>query len=333
MHVLVNGVRLFFDVEGGKLAPDGPTMREKPTLILLHGGPGFDHTIFKPAYSALADIAQVVYLDHRGNGRSDAGPKEAWTLAQWGDDVRGFCDALGIEKPVVLGVSFGGMVAMSYTTRHPDHPSKLILITTEAKGDSYLERRAELFEKLGGPEVGALARRRFLEIGEQTNEAAVAKWRTLAMPHYTRRSRAEAIGRGIVRQDVLQWFTRPKDGEGDRFNFLPDLHRISSPTLVMGGEDDPMTPIEAQIDIAAALPRHLRALRAVLGLRARNHRGSARTRPRADSGLHHVVMITPPRRAPGSASRRSNPSRPARRPCGAARPRAPAPSRRLPARR
>jgi pimeloyl-ACP methyl ester carboxylesterase len=153
MHVLVNGVRLFFDVEGGKLAPDGPTMREKPTLILLHGGPGFDHTIFKPAYSALADIAQVVYLDHRGNGRSDAGPKEAWTLAQWGDDVRGFCDALGIEKPVVLGVSFGGVVAMSYATRHPDHPSKLILITTEAKGDSYLERAPNSSRNSAGPRL------------------------------------------------------------------------------------------------------------------------------------------------------------------------------------
>ena len=77
------------------------------------------------------------------------------------------------------------------------------------------------------------------------------------MPHYTRRSRAEAMGRMIVRQDVLQHFTRPDIGEGHSFNFLPHLHRIACPTLVMGGEDDPMTPIEAQIDIAAALPQHL----------------------------------------------------------------------------
>src|ERR1051325_2157903 len=211
MHVLVNGVRLFFDVEGAKLVPDGAAMREKPTLILLHGGPGADHAIMKPAYSALADVAQVIYLDHRGNGRSDAGPKESWTLAQWGDDVRAFCDALGIEKPVVLGVSFGGMVAMSYATRHPDHPGKLILITTEAKGDSHLDRRVELFERFGGPEVGALARRRFLEAKGQPDEAAVAAWRRLAavaawrrlaMPHYTRRSRDQAMGRAIVRQDV-----------------------------------------------------------------------------------------------------------------------------------
>ena len=39
MRVEVNGVRLFFDAEGAKLVPDGPVMREKPTLILRHGTP------------------------------------------------------------------------------------------------------------------------------------------------------------------------------------------------------------------------------------------------------------------------------------------------------
>jgi proline iminopeptidase len=128
MHVSVNGVRLFFDVEGAKFVPDGPLMREKPVLLMLHGGPGFDHSIYRPAYSALADIAQIVYLDHRGNGRSEDGPREGWNLAQWGDDVRAFCEALGISDPIVLGASFGGMVALAYATRHPPHPSRLILI-------------------------------------------------------------------------------------------------------------------------------------------------------------------------------------------------------------
>ncbi|KKF67213.1 hypothetical protein XU19_23655, partial [Vibrio parahaemolyticus] len=80
-----------------------------------------DHTSYKPAYSALTDIAQLVYLDHRGNGRSEDGPQELWTLAQWGDDVKAFCDIVGIVDPIVLGVSFGGFVAMSYATRHPEH--------------------------------------------------------------------------------------------------------------------------------------------------------------------------------------------------------------------
>jgi hypothetical protein len=66
-------------------------MREKPTLLLLHGGPGFDHSIYKPVYSSLADCAQVIYLDNRGNGRSDAGPRDAWTLAQWALRVTWYC--------------------------------------------------------------------------------------------------------------------------------------------------------------------------------------------------------------------------------------------------
>jgi pimeloyl-ACP methyl ester carboxylesterase len=254
MYVLVNGVRLFFDVEGAKLVPDGPAMREKPTVLLLHGGPGFDHSVYKPAYAALADVAQVIYLDHRGNGRSDAGPKELWNLPQWGDDVRAFCDALGIANPIVLGVSFGGMVAMAYATRHPDHPSRLILISTEAAGDSHRDRRVAVFERLGGPEVGALARRRFFEAHGLTDQAAIDAWRRLAMPYYTRVPRD--MGRAVVRPEVLHWFARP-DGEGHSFDMLADLRRIRCPTLVMGGEDDPMTPIECQVDLAAALPADL----------------------------------------------------------------------------
>jgi pimeloyl-ACP methyl ester carboxylesterase len=257
MHVSVNGVRLFFDVEGSKLVPDGPAMREKPTLLMLHGGPGADHSIYRPAYSALADLVQIVYLDHRGNGRSEDGPKEGWNLAQWGDDVHAFCETLGIVDPIVLGASFGGMVALAYATRHPAHPSRLILISTEAAGGSYPERRVELFERFGGPEVGALARRRFLEGHGNPDQASVAAWIRLAMPHYTRVPRdPDTARRAVSRPEVLQWFSRP-GGESGSFNFFPDLHRIQCPTLVLGGEDDPMLPIECQADLAAALPGHL----------------------------------------------------------------------------
>ena len=257
MHVLVNGVRLFFDVEGAKLVPDGPVMREKPTLLLLHGGPGFDHSIYRPAYSALADIAQVIFLDHRGNGRSQDGPSEAWNLAQWGDDVRAFCDVLGIVNPIVLGASFGGMVALAYATRHPAHPCKLVLISTEAAGGTYRDRRVELFERFGGPEVGALARRRFLEVQGHIDQASLDAWRRLAFPLYTRTPRdPDMARRAVSRSEVQHWFTKP-GGESHTFNMFPDLGHIQCPTLVLGGEDDPMLPIECQADIAAALPAHL----------------------------------------------------------------------------
>src|SRR5882762_3508447 len=238
MHVLVNGVRLFFDVEGASLVPDGPAMREKPTLLMLHGGPGADHSIYKPDYSALAEVAQIVYLDHRGNGRSEDGPSEAWNLAQWGDDVRAFCDVLGIVNPIVLGASFGGMVALAYATRHPAHPSKLVLISTEAAGGTHRDRRVELFERFGGPEVGALARRRFLEVEGHPDQASLDAWGRLAMPHYTRIPRDPDMARRAVnRAEVSHWFTRP-GGESHSFDMSGDLHRIRCPTLVLGGEDD-----------------------------------------------------------------------------------------------
>jgi proline iminopeptidase len=257
MRVTVNGVRLYFDVEGGALVPDGPAMREKPTLVLLHGGPGMDHSVYKPRFSQLADIAQVVFLDHRGNGRSDRGPREGWTLAQWGDDVHAFCEALGIVRPIVLGISFGGMVAQAYATRHPEHPGKLILISTEGKGGTHLEERVALFERLGGPEVGALARRRFRE--GQLDAALLEAWVRLAFPVYTRTPRDPAwVQRAMVNPEVHLWFNRP-GGEGHAFDFLPLLGRVQCPTLVLGGEEDPVIPIACQEELAAALlPRLVR---------------------------------------------------------------------------
>src|SRR5258708_5927553 len=132
MQIDVNGARIFFDTVGSGLAIDGERMVRKPTLIVMHGGPGFDHTTLRPYFDRFADTHQVVYIDHRGNGRSTGVPA-TWTLARWGDDVKGFCDALGIDKPAVYGNSFGAMVAMAYAARHPQHPSRLILSSTAAR--------------------------------------------------------------------------------------------------------------------------------------------------------------------------------------------------------
>ena len=68
---LRDGTRIFFEVIGTKLVADGPTMRERPTLLLLHGGPGFDHSGLATTLAPLSDVAQLVLLDHRGQGRSD----------------------------------------------------------------------------------------------------------------------------------------------------------------------------------------------------------------------------------------------------------------------
>lgn len=249
MRVTVNGVSLFFDVEGAKLVPDGPRMREKPTLLLLHGGPGMDHTPYKPACSRFADIAQVVYLDQRGSGRSDRADASSWNLGQWGDDVRAFCDALEIEGPIVLGASFGGIVAQSYAARHPGHPSKLILASTEARAVN--ERTFAVFERLGGAEARDVAER-FLTHGDTDALAAYVK---ACLPLYTRRQPmdADVYRRSIANPDVLAHYFRIPDGEASVANLLPSLSRIECPTLILAGDDDPITPAENSRDMAAAM--------------------------------------------------------------------------------
>src|SRR5260370_29158850 len=168
-----------------------------------------------------------------------------------------FCDVLGIVKPIVLGASFGGMVALAYATRHPTHLSKLVLISTEAAGGTHRDRRVEPFERFGGLEIGGLARRRFLEVQGHPDQASLDAWRRLAFPLYTRTPRDPDIAqRAVSRSEVLRWFTKP-GGESHTLNIFPDLERIQCPTLVLGAEDDPIHPIANQTHISAALPRHL----------------------------------------------------------------------------
>lgn len=285
MKVTVNGVQLFFDVDGAKFVPDGPVMRERPTLLLLHGGPGFDHSGFKPAFAQFTDIAQVVYIDHRGNGRSDRGPREQWTLAQWGDDIFEFCRALGIDKPIVMGQSFGGFVAMAYATRHPEHPAKLILSSTAATMRRRTERSIAMFAQKGGPDVAAMARH-VLTVGFDSREL-VGRWRDEVMQLYNTRpvSDTDAAARTVVNLDVLMQFSGP-GGEIFAFDFLADLAKIRCPTLVIGGDEDPMTPIESQADIAAAIaPQWVRFERF-----ARAGHGAFRDDPAAYATIREFIL-------------------------------------------
>src|SRR5262245_44575537 len=132
MRTNINGTELYFDVEGASLVPDGMTMRERPTIVVLHGGPGLDHTLYKPWLTPLTEIAQIVYLDHRGQGRSGRPSLETCTAKQMADDVAAFCRTLGVENPVILGHSFGGFVALQLAVRHPGLSAKLILMNTAA---------------------------------------------------------------------------------------------------------------------------------------------------------------------------------------------------------
>ena len=147
-----------------------------------------------------------MYLDQRGQGRSDGHDDPAgWTFDVWADDVVRVCDALGIEAPVVLGNSFGGFVAMHYAARHPEHPSKLVLASTQAR--RHLDITAARFEALGGPE----ARDCYLRVfdGDPTPEDG-AEYFQRCMPLYSRIPSPFAPERSILNfamlADSTRWF-------------------------------------------------------------------------------------------------------------------------------
>ena len=248
------GVRLYVDVESPQHVPDGPVLREKPALLLLHGGPGFDHSGFRPYFGRVADIAQVIYYDHRGHGRSDRRPPAEWTLDTFADDVVRLCDALGIVKPIVLGQSFGGFVAQRYIERHPGHPSKVILSSTSPH--MMMERKVAMFAKLGGPEAGASAARFWSDPNAVTWDDYGVHCRHL---YNTTPQDPHGGARTIHEFDILY---ASASGEQRTMNLLPGLANARCPVLVMVGEADPVCPVADARDIAAALPQHLVQYRA-----------------------------------------------------------------------
>ena len=241
------GVRLFVDVAGSSLAPTNEAMIEKPTLLLLHGGPGFDHSAFRPYFDRFADTHHVVYIDHRGQGRSDGKDDPSrWHLDTWADDVVRVCDALDITKPVVLGSSFGGFVAMHYAQRHPDHAAKLVLMSTQARRHG--EVSAARFDALGGADARDCYHRIFVD--GSTSADDWIEYATRCMPFYNTKPSPFGPRRSIMTFDVLSQFTR----DFHAFDIRADLPAITCPTLVLVGEDDPMTPAEAGEEIMAGLP-------------------------------------------------------------------------------
>ena len=243
MQISVNGTRLWFDVDGPALVPAGPRMRERPTVILVHGGPGsYDHSYFKPHFARLAAEAEVVYLDLRDHGRSARHDPADWSFEVCADDVRAFCDAVGIVRPVVFGHSMGGFIAMLYGARHPGHAGALVLQSTAARHD--LERLVDGFRRFGGEEVAELARRDYG--GQQVTDEEGARVFAAFGPHIpspdelARRVRNSRVGEAGM--ELLR-----------RLNVLDQLPRITSPTLVCVGDRDPVTPLAASREIVGTL--------------------------------------------------------------------------------
>jgi proline-specific peptidase len=243
---LPDGTRLFFEVIGAKLEADGPRLRERPTMLLLHGGPGMDHSTLAQVLAPLSGVAQLVLYDHRGQGRSDESSPEEWRIDTWIDDLIAFCAALEIERPILLGQSFGGVVALGAAARYPDFPEKLIVSSSLAK--FRLDRALPMFERLGGTEARDVAERHFTDPTDETYD----EFMRVCIPLYNPTPwDADTRARVILKREVGNHFFR---GEANTIDLLPELPSIRCPTLVIAGELDPITPVADAEDIAAAIP-------------------------------------------------------------------------------
>jgi proline iminopeptidase len=219
-------------------------MRERPTVLLLHGGPGsFDHTYFKPDFAQLADVSQVVYVDLYGHGRSEWGEAAEWTFDLCADKVRDLCEALGLDRPIVLGHSLGAMVALVYAARHPQHPAALVIQSGMGRFDR--ERIVEGFRRMGGDEVAAIAARSYG--GESVSEEEWALvWKKFGPWVPLDEERPRRI-MNVELNEAASSVVRT-------FDVLGRLGVVSCPTLVCVGDLDPVTPVSAAEEIIAALP-------------------------------------------------------------------------------
>lgn len=248
-----DGVELWFEVLGAKRVPAAGGMRDRPTVVSVHGGPGSDSANDLEVLAPISDYAQLVVFDQRGHCRSTYGSAGDWTLDTWADDIVRLCRVLGIERPVVIGGSFGGFVVQRYATRHPDHAAGIGLYVTAPRMDE--AAIVERFREPGGDVAAEVMRADFERSTSATSEAFVQH----CLPLMTARPDAHAwfaerAGRGIDTPEVNLHFTNPEAKTMDQRQALAMLR---SPALLLLGELDPMIPTSLGLEVEACAPAGL----------------------------------------------------------------------------
>src|SRR5690349_4817480 len=98
-------------------------------IIVLHGGPDFDHSYLLPDLDRLADTCRLIYYDQRGRGRSaDHVAPEEVTLASDVVDIDRVREEFHLQSAPLLGHSWGAVLALEYALRYPERVSQLILM-------------------------------------------------------------------------------------------------------------------------------------------------------------------------------------------------------------
>ncbi len=254
MHATVRGTRIYFDVEGMGLVPDGPVMRQRPVAMVIHGGPGSDHTGFKPGFCPLAARLQLVYFDHRGQGRSDAADPATYTLDENVEDMEALRRHLGLGPIVSIGTSYGGMVAMAHAARYPDAVSHLVLIVTAAHG-GFIPRAQAIVRERGTAEQQVMCEK--LWTGAFRSADELRQYYAVMGPIYARRYDAASAEASRLRTIYSPEALNRAFGPGGflrTFDLRPELPQIAAPTLVLAGRHDWICPPEFSKEIASLIP-------------------------------------------------------------------------------
>ena len=225
-------------------------------LVLMHGGPGADHSSML-AFQPCADHFTLVFYDHRCNGRSEGAPVSSMTWENLTADADALRQALGFDKWAVLGHSFGGMVALEYALRYPQSLSHLLLLDT--CGDTWWvrENAPEILAKRGHSAATVETARRFYTGQIEPNEF-MPSMRKLAGAYYHNPSPL------LMTREILTVGMRTKvRPEAQKFAFsqllkgwtvMDRLGEIRVPTLVLAGRDDFQFPPEHQVALATGIP-------------------------------------------------------------------------------
>jgi proline iminopeptidase len=250
----IRDTEIYFDVEGAGLVPDGERMVEKPPAFVIHGGPGSDHSSFKPSFSPLAEALQLIYFDHRGQGRSARGGPAKYTLDENVEDMEALRAHLGLGPIVSIGTSYGGMVAMAHAARYPRAVSHLVLIVTAAHG-GFKERAREIVAARGTAEQKAASE--LLWAGALDTVEKVRHYYEVMGPLYAHKydpvAARLARGRGILSPEALNRAFAP-DGFMESLDLRAELGRIAAPTLILAGRHDWICPPEFSEEIHRLIP-------------------------------------------------------------------------------
>ncbi|MBS2013756.1 MAG: alpha/beta fold hydrolase [Deltaproteobacteria bacterium] len=227
--------RLFYDERGQARAGE-------PAIVLLHGLL-FDGGMWDDQVAPLAALGRVVVIDGPGHGKSEPPPR--FTLEEHADAMLDVFADLGIERAILVGLSWGGMLAMRVALQHPKKVAGLALLDTSAD-------RQTLAERVRYRAFVALHRRVGLPYGLYEKQVAplmFASGTLRSRPELAERAYQRAMGfdrEGVARASLAVVVHRS--------SVLDRLGSIAVPTLVMCGDEDGATPPEKSRAIARAIP-------------------------------------------------------------------------------